>query len=319
MVLYRPEAALYAAAPSVTRQLGVMQLDNFHLRQGDQSLLAENGNLPAVWGRVWGGHSVSSQGGDVNPRFSGSLSGAQVGHDLYAATSESGHRDHYGVFIGFARADGDVRGFAQGAQNLGVGQLAVDAYSAGGYWSHIAPGGWYTDAVLMGSTLTLKPVSRDGMSARTHGHAVIGSFEGGYPFALGHGVTLEPQAQVIWQQLSLHDFNDGVSSVSFSNGDAIVGRLGVRVFGSYISASTAWQPYVRLNLLRAIGSDDTTTFDSSTSIVTPNRQGTAQMDAGVVAKFSQRGSVYASVSCSTSLGGEQQRTVAGNVGLRWAW
>lgn len=319
MVLYRPEAALYAAAPSVTRQLGVMQLDNFHLRQGDQSLLAENGNLPAVWGRVWGGHSVSSQGGDVNPRFSGSLSGAQVGHDLYAATSESGHRDHYGVFIGFARADGDVRGFAQGAQNLGVGQLAVDAYSAGGYWSHIAPGGWYTDAVLMGSTLTLKPVSRDGMSARTHGHAVIGSFEGGYPFALGHGVTLEPQAQVIWQQLSLHDFNDGVSSVSFSNGDAIVGRLGVRVFGSYISASTAWQPYVRLNLLRAIGSDDTTTFDSSTSIVTPNRQGTAQMDAGVVAKFSQRGSMYASVSYSTSLGGEQQRTVAGNVGLRWAW
>jgi outer membrane autotransporter protein len=82
---------------------------------------------------------------------------------------------------------------------------------------------------------------------------------------------------------------------------------------------TTWQPYIRLNVLRAVGSDDTTTFDGATSIAIPTRQTTGQVDAGLVAKFSQRGSVFASMSYSASLGGEHQRTAAGNVGVRWAW
>jgi outer membrane autotransporter protein len=301
------------------RQLGVMQLDSFHQRQGDQSLLTENGDMPAAWGRVWGGHGVLSQGGEVSPRFSGSFTGTQVGHDLYADTNESGHRNHYGLFVGFARTSGNSKGFAEGVQNLGVGQLGVDAYSLGGYWSHIAPSGWYSDVVLMDSALTLKPVSRDGVAARTHGNAMIGSFEGGYPFALGHGMALEPQAQVIWQHLSLHDFNDGVSGVSFNTNDALVGRLGVRLTGSHASGSALWQPYVRLNLLRAVGGNDTTTFDDAETIATPSRQTIGQLDAGVTAKFSQQGSMYASVSYSANLGGEHLRTVAGNVGVRWTW
>lgn len=303
----------------MARQLGIMQLDNFHLRQGDQSLLSENGDLPAAWGRVWGGHSVLSQGGDVSPHFSGSLSGAQLGHDLYADISESGHRDHYGLLAGFARADGNVRGFAEGVRNLDAGQLNVDAYSFGGYWSHIAPSGWYTDAVLMGSSLTLKPVSRDGVIARTHGNAVIGSFEGGRPFALGYGLVLEPQAQVIWQHLSLHDFNDDVSTVSYRSGNALTGRLGARLVGTYKTESTTWQPSVRLNFLRTTGSSDTTMFGGSEPLLTRTHQTTAQFEGGMVAKFSQQGSVYASVSYMANLGGEHQRTVTGNVGMRWTW
>jgi outer membrane autotransporter protein len=296
-----------------------MQLENFHQRQGGQSLLTENGDLPAVWGRVWGGHSVLSQGGDVDPRFGGSMTGTEIGHDLYADTSASGHRNHYGLFAGFARANGNVNGFAEGAQNLAVGQLTIDAYSLGGYWTHVAPGGWYTDAVLMGSSFAIKPVSRDGVVTRTHGSSVTGSLEGGYPIALGHGLALEPQAQVVWQHLSLHDFNDGVSSVAFHDGDAVTGRIGVRLVGTFQTERTTWQPYIRMNLLRATGGNDTTTFDGMTPIATPTRQTTGQVDAGAVAKFSQRGSVFASVSYAANLGGEHQRTVAGNVGLRWAW
>ncbi|MCA3935563.1 autotransporter-associated beta strand repeat-containing protein, partial [Burkholderia sp.] len=42
--VYRPEVPLYAEAPAVARQLGLLQIDTFHDRQGEQGLLAENGS-----------------------------------------------------------------------------------------------------------------------------------------------------------------------------------------------------------------------------------------------------------------------------------
>ena len=61
------------------------------------------------------------------------------------------------MFLGYARADGDVKGFAMGQEGYGAGKLAIDAYSLGGYWTHVGPGGWYTDTVIMGSHLKVKP------------------------------------------------------------------------------------------------------------------------------------------------------------------
>ena len=319
ITLYRPEAALYAEAPSVARELGVMQVQDFHLRQGDQSLLTENGDLPAAWGRVWGDHSVLSQGGTVSPSFDGTLSGAQVGQDLYADTGTNGQRDHYGLFVDFARASGDVNGFAVGVRNAAVGQLALNAYSVGGYWSHIGPSGWYTDTVVTGSSLAFNPTSRDGVAASTHGSMASASFESGLPWSIGHGLVLEPQAQVIWQHVSLNDLDDGISNVSFSDGNSLTGRVGVRLVGTYQAASMTWQPYVRLNLLRMLGGNDTATFGGLTPVATPSRQSTGQIDAGVMAKLSKRASIYAAVVYAANLGGEHQRTVGGNFGVRWAW
>ncbi|WP_269767122.1 autotransporter domain-containing protein [Burkholderia ubonensis] len=53
--------------------------------------------------------------------------------------------------------------------DLGVGTLQVNAYNLGGYWAHIGPGGWYTDAVVMGSALTVRTHSNDNVSGATDG------------------------------------------------------------------------------------------------------------------------------------------------------
>lgn len=129
--VYRPEAPVYAAIPMVARQIGIQQIDTFHDRQGEQSLLNESGTLPAAWGRVWGGHTVQSQDGALNPEFDGSLYGAQAGHDIYADSTPGGHRNHYGFFVGFTRVTGDVNGYALATPNLDVGHLAVNGYSLG--------------------------------------------------------------------------------------------------------------------------------------------------------------------------------------------
>ncbi|TDA47873.1 autotransporter outer membrane beta-barrel domain-containing protein, partial [Burkholderia pyrrocinia] len=317
--IYRPEVPLYAEAPAVARQLGLLQIDTFHDRQGEQGLLSENGPMPASWARVWGGNSNIKQKGDVTPSFDGTVWGMQVGQDLYADNSPSGHRNHYGFFLGFSRAVGDVNGFALAQPDLGVGTLQVNAYNLGGYWTHIGPGGWYTDAVLMGSALTVRTHSNDNVNGSTNGNAFTGSVEAGLPIALGYGLTLEPQAQLVWQWLSLDRFNDGVSSIAWNNGNTFLGRIGARLQYAFDANGVSWKPYLRVNVLRSFGTDDKTTFGGSTTIGTQVGQTAGQVGAGLVAQLTKRGSVYATVSYLTNLGGEHQRTITGNAGVRWAW
>jgi outer membrane autotransporter protein len=317
--LYRMEVPVYAEVPVLTRELGIVQIGTFHDRQGEQSLLSESGPLPAAWSRIWGEHTTQSNGGAANPEFSGTIAGVQVGHDLYADRSTSGHRNHYGFFIGFARAQGDVNGFALGFPDLSAGRLSINAYSAGVYWTHIGPSGWYTDAVVMGSSLTLDPMSNQGIGASTHGHAVTTSLEAGLPIPLRANLSLEPQAQLIWQHASIDDLNDGISNVSFHAANGLVGRLGLRLQGTFEGAGAQWQPYARANLWRYFNGTDSATFAGTTVIPTDVSATAAQFGVGVVAHLSARGSVFATASYTTNLNGEHRSTVEGNLGARWSW
>ncbi|MGJ7530092.1 autotransporter outer membrane beta-barrel domain-containing protein [Variovorax sp. GB1P17] len=317
--LYRPEVAIYAELPAIARQIGIQQLDNFHQRQGDQSLLTADGKLPAAWGRVWGGRTTLRQDGTVNPGYKGSIAGLQTGLDIYADSNASGHRNHFGVFVGYARASGDVNGFAMGWQGSAVGRLAIDAYSLGGYWTHIGPGGWYTDAVLMGSSLSIDTNSRDGLGTSVHGKSFSGSIEGGWPIALSENLTIEPQAQLLWQKVSINDLNDTASTVAFNSGNTFLGRVGVRLQGRFDTPGVVWQPYVRLNLLRNFGSSDNAVFGGATAITTSVSQSAAQINAGLVARINKSTSAFVTAGYTANLGGKRQRTVMGNAGIRWTW
>ncbi|WP_308102540.1 autotransporter outer membrane beta-barrel domain-containing protein [Paraburkholderia madseniana] len=301
------------------QQVRLVRAGTFHDRQGDQLLLNESGPLAAAWSRVWGEHTSQSNSGAANPEFSGTMAGVQVGQDIYADRSASGHRNHYGFFIGFARAQGDVNGFALGFPDLSAGRLSINAYSAGAYWTHIGPGGWYTDAVVMGSSLTLDPSSNQGIGASTHGHAVTTSLEGGLPIPLRASLSLEPQAQLIWQHASINDLNDGISSVSFHAANGLVGRLGLRLQGSFEGAGAQWQPYLRANLWRYFNGTDSATFAGTTVIPTDVAATAAQLGIGLVAHLSARGSVFATASYAMNVNGEHRSTVEGNLGARWSW
>ncbi len=317
--LYRMEVPVYAEVPALTSELGMAQIGTFHDRQGEQSLLGETGALPAAWARVWGEHATQRNGGAVDPEFSGAMGGVQVGHDVYADRTASGHRNHYGFFVGAARAEGDVSGFALGFPDLAAGHLAINAYSIGGYWTHIGPGGWYTDAILMGSTLTIDPSSNQGIGATTHGHTVGASLEGGLPIALSTVLSIEPQAQLIWQHTSIGDLDDGISSVSFHAASGLTGRLGVRLAGRFEAGGTAWQPYLRVNLWHDFGGTDSATFAGTTVIPVSVSATSAQFQLGIVAKVSVRGSVFANAGYTTNVNGEHRSIVAGDVGVRWYW
>lgn len=95
--------------------------------------------------------------------------------------------------------NGDIKGQALGWNNLAVGEVDIGGTSFGAYWTHVGAQGWYLDAVLMGTWFSGDATSRAGESVNIDGSSVAASLEGGYPIALTEDWTLEPQAQIIWQ------------------------------------------------------------------------------------------------------------------------
>ena len=136
------------------------------------------------------------------------------------------HWDHHGFFLCFSRAVGDVNGFALAQQDMGVGARHVNSYILGVGWTHIRAGGWYTDAVVMGSALTVCTYSNDNVSGSTDGNAFTGAVEAGLAVALDCGLTREPQVQLLWHWLSLGKFSDGVSDHTRISDDTLLSWIG---------------------------------------------------------------------------------------------
>jgi outer membrane autotransporter protein len=312
------EAPVYAAVPVVARALGVEQIGTFHDRQGSQLLLNESGALPSAWGRAWGEHADERSGGAVDPEFSGTIGGVQVGHDLYADGTPGGHRNHYGVFFSFVRETGDIHGFALGFPDFAAGHLSIDSTGAGAYWTHIGPGGWYTDAVIVGSSLSVSPSSNAGVSASTGGYQFGASIEGGFPIPLDAALSIEPQLQLIMQHAALNDLDDGISNVSFHAANTAIGRIGARVQGQFEQWGTAFQPFASVNLWHDFNGTDNATLGPTVLDVSDTATA-LQFDVGVVAKASRQASAFARIAYTMNVNGSHRSGVGGDAGVRWSW
>jgi autotransporter family porin len=318
VTLYREEVPVYSALPPVAHHLALTTLGTFHERRGEQDLLKSGGYLPSSWMRVFGQDVEMKWKGTVGPGVDGSLLGVQVGQDLFGYESSGGHFDRFGVFFGYARATGDITGQALGWNDLAVGDLDVSGTSFGGYWTHIGPQGWYLDAVLMGTWFDGSASSNAQQSIDVGGHGVTASLEGGYPVALGGNWTLEPQAQLIWQHLSLDDQADSYSSVTFDSDNAWTGRIGMRLQGTQDTSFGKLRPYLKANLWQNFSSDQVVIF--GTDPITTNLKGTSlEVGGGVTIDVTEKASLFATADYTTNLGGERTRSWEGNIGLNVKW
>ena len=194
--LYRPEVATYSAVPPVLQHLAASTLGTFHERRGAQPFL-QNGDavLPASWSRLFGQSVESKWEGTVAQGFDGNLFGFQIGQDLIGRESDDGHIDRAGIFISHARMNGDITGQAIGWNDLAVGELDVHGTSVGGYWTHVAPNGWYVDGVLLGTWFGGETRSDAGEAIDVDGSGIAASVEAGYPIVVHDRWRLEPHAK----------------------------------------------------------------------------------------------------------------------------
>jgi autotransporter family porin len=316
--LYRIEVPTYAVVPPVAHHLALTTLGTFHERRGEQAVVRDGQFISTSWGRIFGQDSEQKWGGTVAPTFDGNLFGFQAGQDLLGWESSNGGINRAGLFGSYVRMDGDIRGQALGWNDLAVGELNLNGTSLGAYWTHIAPTGWYLDGVLMGTWFSGDATSSGDVGIDIDGTGFTASLEGGYPIALGQQWTLEPQAQLIYQRISLDDQQDRFSSVSFDSDSAVTGRLGVRLQGDYKMDAWNLQPYLKANLWHGFDSDQTVNF-GGTPIITEIGGTSLELGGGVIAKVNESVSLFATADYTTNLGGEKQRIVEGNIGISFKW
>lgn len=320
--LYRIETPTYAVVPPIVHQLSLASLGTFHERQGEQALLRQTGAFRAVWGRAIGQDSEQSWNGTAAPSFDGSLAGVQLGFDLYAREADDGHRDHVGLFLGRTRADGDVRGFALGWNDLDVGSTELDEDHIGLYWSRIGPQRGYLDIVVLGSRYDGEVISARGIGIDLEGDGLTASAEIGRPLRWREGSrwALEPQLQLIWQRISLDDRADRFAAIGFDSDDAISGRLGLRLSADFPTSRGLWQPYLKLNYWHGSGGEDRIGFDQDL-IVTEQGYNAVEFGGGVVAVLNAHASLFLTADYTTDTGesGQERETLEGNFGLRVHW
>jgi outer membrane autotransporter protein len=329
-----PELATYGVVQPVARQLGLTTLGTMHERIGDTLTLANAGadsggsNRPD-WGRFFGEQIDNRYQAFADPRASGWLGGFQGGLDLWRGSLLPGQRDVAGVYFSYGHSEVGVNGLVTNPSATNymlthTGTVDLNAFSTGGYWTHYGPSGWYLDAVVQGTVYTGTAATQFAQLP-TNGFGFISSLEAGYPVALplGPRFVLEPQAQIIWQQVTLNQANDGLGSVALGTTSGATGRVGMRGMWTIVSDSgQVWQPYVRANLWRDWGAQATTTFgiDQVPLLEAATR---LELAGGITAKLNAGLSLYAQAGYQFAVAdandGTTRNGVKGDAGFRYTW
>jgi outer membrane autotransporter protein len=327
---FRPETSLYAAIPSMALLYGRTLLDTLHERVGDEEAdlrnqPRQNGVATGAWGRVIGQHGNND--GDPlgifgsGPKFDYDIGAFQGGQDLLRRDGADGGRDHAGLYAAIGLLTGDVTHFDRtfaGANNL-------RGYSLGGYWTHFGATGWYLDAILQGTWYDVRSASISLPALTTNGWGFAGSLEAGYPIKLGGGFIVEPQAQIVYQNVSLGDSGDIAATVQFRNADSVAARIGARVARTW-SLDDSAQPrsvtaWIRPSFWTEFRGDPQTLFSSATGPIPFQSDlggGWFEFNAGVDAKITVATSLFASGGCQVSTDGNTT-AYNGKGGLRVAW
>ncbi len=329
---YRPEVSTAVATPQLALAYGVALLDTLHERIGEERFFnppAATGGPGLAWGRVIGvtGERDGSRSGILGsrgPDYDYNIYGLQAGVDLYRRANANGSMDYAGVYAAYGRATADV----DHLDGRSAGQAAMNGVTLGGYWTHIGQQGWYVDAVIQGTRYDVdNGRSPAGLNLDTRGFGFASSLEGGYPFRLNEEWVIEPQAQLVYQNINLNDANDGAAKIRFSDVDSLRGRLGVRLArtvelepgqGDKRRVATTW---LRASLVNEFLAQPTTRFSSQDGYV-PFRADmkgvSAQFNLGVDVGVKRNLSFYGSIGAETSLEGDGH-SLNGKLGLKVAF
>jgi outer membrane autotransporter protein len=338
---FRAETSLYAAIPSMALLYGRNLLDTLHERVGEE--FEERGALAAApggyykaaslnpasqyvgWGRIIGmngvqhGDSLGVLGGSAGPNFDYRFLGLQAGMDFYRQDRPDGSRDYAGGYFAIGANRGQVTHF-DGRE----GNSDFAAYTLGGYWTHFGPTGWYTDAILQGTFYDINSTANRGLPTfKTQGQGLAASLETGYPFKFAGGWFIEPQAQLVYQNININDASDIAAQVRFADVSSLAGGIGARFGRTWalddsFRTITAW---IRPNLWNEFQGNPTTSFSSATGFIPFHADLGGlwgEVNVGVSAQVTTNATLYANASYQSRFDGGGF-AYTGKAGLRVNW
>lgn len=353
---FRAEFPLMSAVTPIALEYGYAMLDTLHERVGeswnslpvipgyeDRLARGRNGSNQVVrvpvargtvdqgkwfsgaWGRVIGdrGFRDNDNFGRRGPDYDYTFAGLQAGLDIFAREQADGTSDKAGFYVGYGQIDANVKGAWKGR----AGTVDMDAYTLGGYWTHKAAQGWYSDAVIQGTWYSADARSIHGQQLKPDGFGIIASLEGGYAFRLGDGFAIEPQAQLAYQNVSFDEVSDAYGRFEFSDGESLRARLGVRLTKAWNMADemkprllTGW---LRANVWHEFIGDPSTTVSLAglnPVTVTSSLGGTwGEIGAGVSGQVSDDVSLFATGAYNRSLDNRGREAWDGRLGITAKW
>jgi outer membrane autotransporter protein len=338
---YRPEVSLYAAVPAMGAIYGRHIIDSLHERVGEEEQLfgrpdlGKGETIDGLWTRAighWGHRDGDARGiYDGAPEFDYRFGALQAGLDLYR-NERDGIADYAGLYAAYGHGIMDVtQNRLIGSRDAGSNDF--NAFSLGGYWTRFGDEGWYLDGVLQGTWYGMTTKSNRATEfgfpdQDIDGFGFAASLEGGYPFDLGNGWQVEPQAQILWQTISFDDFNDGAADIRYDTLNSLAGRIGARLARTWeAEAATATESarlatvWGRVNLWREFTATAQTEISSADGFVpfsTDLDETWIEVGVGATRQVSNNTSVYGNLSFSTTFDGDNYAW-NGKVGLRVNW
>ncbi|HYN90081.1 MAG TPA: autotransporter outer membrane beta-barrel domain-containing protein, partial [Ardenticatenaceae bacterium] len=322
----RSEVALNLALPAIASRFGLTMIGTRHERDGGRVDIDGQGG--GAWARVFGekGSRRSSGSNDYSrlggflgggPSYDIGLAGFQTGLDLFRGNSTVA-----GLAVGAGRVEADVDAIYGGR----AGRATTNAYSIGAYLTHSSASGWYLDGALQGSFYDdAETISRLGERLETNGRGLTASLEVGYSIDLGAGWRVEPQSQIIYQNLSFDGGQDRIGRVHYSDVDEIYGRLGARLTRDWgLTGNGILTTWVRANLWHTFGADAGATFTNleganPVSLTTALGGTWAQLGLGASARIAANVSLFASADYDVRLDSRHGQGAGGRLGLTVRW
>lgn len=164
-----------------------------------------------------------------------------------------------------------------------------------------------------------------GETLSTDGWGFAASLEGGYPIALGAGWTIEPQAQLIYQRISIDGAADRFGRISYDDTDTLFGRLGGRLTKSWtLDSGRAITTWARANVWHSFGGDAKTSFASLQGL-NPVTLGTSlggtwgQVGLGVASQVTSNVSLFATADYNFALDQGKGTSLGGRAGIKVVW
>ena len=208
----------------------------------------------------------------------------------------------------------------------GYSSTTFDSDSLALYSTWQRDNGFYLDGVLSfdwhrGET----DIARQKQVAKLKGRGWTASLESGYPFTLGDGYQLEPQAQLLYMQLNMNEFTDkDGSKVRYGDYDQTIGRLGARLNRTWSDDNhRQYTPYLRANYYKGWGGAATTSVaaaDNPALGATFTSGHVGQMweaGAGGTVTLHNDVSLYAEADYRKAIEGNGAKGWRYNAGVRW--
>lgn len=325
-----PELSVYASVLPTAIELGRFVMGTLHERVGSEThLLSDNPTdfnnmfMNGAWLRVISEPNWSDYSSIAQPSISGTMTGFQIGADVYRNTTVNGQLDLAGVYVAYLSDNPDVNGIVTNTASTAyvretTGSLKLYSNVAGIYATHFWPSKAYLDLVAQGSFYGGN-ASSFRTSIPTTGQGLLGSAELGYPLRMMQHWNFEPQAQLAYQHVSFQDTADNFSTISLGTDDVLVGRIGARI--EHGSGSNQILPFLRANLWSILSGGNATTVFGTNGIATKAAATWTQLGGGFTWPLNKDVHLYAFADVLLGLyyNHQGQHGADAGIGLRANW